>query len=127
MSKFYRACYFRDNPQIKRIRSEMGNDVFDGMYRKMYAFLAKLHIGQYFVVSKLCRKNPGNHDLIVLFCDIYHNMDFNVNLEYDEQTDRITILPTEDGRTGGPYAPPDVYSKIVKNPLLWGVNPEDIE
>lgn len=103
----------------------MGCEVFDAMYRKMYQFLSSLHIGQYFTVSKLC-KNPENHDLVILMCDIYHNMDFFVNLQWDEELDRITIMPTQDGRTSGPCSPPDVYSKIIANPKAWGVNPDDI-
>lgn len=126
MSKFLRSSYFRLNPEVKRVRHEMGTEEFDSMYRSLYRFLSGLHIGQYFTVSKLCRNNPENHDLVVLMCDIYHNMDFFVNLSWEPELDRITVLPTLDGRTSGPYCPPDVYSKIVKNPKEWGVNPDDI-
>lgn len=126
MSKYLRSQYFRYNPEVKRVRHEMGCEEFDEMYRKLYKFLSSLHIGQYFTVSKLCRKNPENHDLVVLMCDIYHNMDFNVNLSWDEQADTITVMPTQDGRTSGPYSPPDVYSKIIADPKAWGVSQEDI-
>lgn len=126
MSKSFRCFYFRNNPIVKETRRAIGPETFDKMYRQLYGYLSKLHIGQYFVVSKMCRNNPDNHDLVVLMCDIYANMDFFVNLEYDEQTDRITILPTTDGRTEGLYSPPDVYSKIVKDPKGWGVNPNDL-
>lgn len=126
MSKYLRSQYFRYNPEVKRVRHEMGCEEFDDMYRKLYKFLSSLHIGQYFTVSKLCRKNPENHDLVVLMCDIYHNMDFNVNLSWDEQADTITVMPTQDGRTSGPYSPPDVYSKIIADPKAWGVSQEDI-
>ena len=104
----------------------MGCAVFDELYRKMYKFLSSLHIGQYFVISKLCRNHPEYHDLVILMCDIYHNMDFNVNLSWDEEADTITVMPTQDGRTSGPYCPPDVYSKIIRDPKAWGVSPDDI-
>lgn len=126
MSKYFRSCYFRYNPIVKQVRHEMGCEEFDEMYRKLYKFLSSLHIGQYFTVSKLCRKNPENHDLVILMCDIYHNMDFNVNLSWDEEADTITVMPTQDGRTSGPYCPPDVYSKIIRDPKAWGVSPDDI-
>lgn len=126
MSKYLRSCYFRYNPEVKRVRHAMGCEEFDEMYRKLYKFLSSLHIGQYFTVSKLCRKNPENHDLVILMCDIYHNMDFNVNLSWDEEADTITVMPTQDGRTSGPYCPQDVYSKIIRDPKAWGVSPDDI-
>lgn len=126
MSKYLRSTYFRMNPEVRRVRHAMGCEAFDEMYRKLHAFLCTLHIGQWFQVSKLCRNNPDNHDIVLLMCDIYHNMDFNVNLAWDEEQDRITVMPTQDGRTSGPYSPPDVYSRIVKNPEAWGVDPEDI-
>ena len=77
-------------------------------------------------MPRLCKRDPENHDLVILMCDIYHNMDFNVNLQWDEELDRITVMPTQDGRTSGPYCPPDIYSKIVAEPKAWGVNPDDI-
>ena len=126
MSKYFRSVYFKYNPEVKRVRHEMGCERFDEMYRSLYKFLSSLHIGQYFQVSKLCRNNPENHDLVVLMCDIYHNMDFNVNLEWDEERDIITVLPTQDGRTRGPYCPPDIYSKIVASPKEWGVDADDL-
>lgn len=126
MGKYLRSDYFRMNPDVRRVRHAMGTQVFDDIYRSLYRFLITLHIGQYFVVSKMCKNNPENHDLVIMMCDIYHNMDFNVNLSWDEELDRITVLPTTDGRTSGPYAPVDVYSMIVKNPKAWGVSPEDI-
>lgn len=126
MPKYLRHDYFHYTPEVRRVRHEMGCEVFDAMYRKLYAFLITLQIGQWFTVSKLCRNNPANHDIVVLMCDIYHHMDFNMRLEYDPALDRITILPTQDGRTEGPYRPPDVYSSIVRNPEAWGVNPSDI-
>lgn len=126
MSKYFRSTYFRYNPEVKRVRHEMGCEKFDAMYRSLYKFLSGLHIGQYFTVSNLCKRDPENHDLVILMCDIYHNMDFNVNLQWDEELDRITVMPTQDGRTSGPYCPPDIYSQIVRDPKKWGVSPDDI-
>jgi hypothetical protein len=53
-------------------------------------------------------------------------MDFFVNLDYNEELDRVTVMPTRNGIREGLYSPPDVYSKIIKNPEAWGVSPEDI-
>lgn len=103
----------------------MGCREFDEMYRSVYRLLSSMHIGQYLVVSKVCR-NPENRGLFLMMCEIYHNMDFFVNLDYDEAADTVKVMPTADGRTSGPYCPPDVYSKIIKNPTLWGVSPDDI-
>lgn len=125
MRKVFRSDYFRLNPAVRMARKEIGKDRFDRMYRDMYAFLSGLHIGQFFVVSKLCH-DKGNHALVLLMCDIYQNMDLNISMDYDRDNDRITLLPTLDGRKSGPYCPPDVYSKIVKSPRLWGVNPNDL-
>lgn len=125
MSKYLRCQYFKKNPWIKEFRAYMGCVEFDNKYRALYKYLSTLNPGQYFIVREMCRKNPENHDLVVGMCDIYYNMDFFVNLEYDEETDRIYIRPP----TGGckpPYHPPDVYSKIVKNPKVWGVDPDDL-
>lgn len=125
MSKYLRCQYFKKNPWIKEFRAYMGCVEFDNKYRALYKYLSTLNPGQYFIVREMCRKNPENHDLVVGMCDIYYNMDFFVNLEYDEETDRIYIRPP----TGGckpPYHPPDVYSKIVKNPKVWGVDPTDL-
>ena len=126
MSKVLRHDFFHYHPEVRQTRHAMGCERFDAMYRSLYRFLSGLHIGQYFVVSKMCRANPANHGLILLMCEIYRNMDFFVDLEYDPTTDRVTILPTQDGRTSGPYCPPDVYSKIIANPKAWGVSPSDI-
>lgn len=126
MSKCLRRFYFRKHPEVKETRKAIGPEKFDAMYRKMYEFLANVHIGQYFVVSKICRNNPDNHDLVLMMCDIYHHMDFFVNMKYEQETDRVYMLPTFDGRTEGIYAPPDVYSKIIRNPKSWGVEPDDI-
>lgn len=125
MSKYLRCQYFKKNPWIKEFRAYIGSVEFDSKYRALYKYLSTLNPGQYFIVREMCRKNPENHDLVVGMCDIYYNMDFFVNLEYDEETDRIYIRPP----TGGwkpPYHPPDVYSKIVKNPKVWGVDPDDL-
>lgn len=125
MSKCLRCVYFRYNPWVKEYRKYLGAIDFDDRYRALYRFLSTLNPGQYFYVKDLCKKNPENHDLVVGMCDIYYNMDFFVNLEYDEETDRITILPPT-GEMNAPYHPPDVYSKIVKSPKDWGVDPSGL-
>lgn len=104
----------------------MGCEKFDAMYHKLYLYLSGLHIGQWFTVSKVCRNDPGNHSLVLMMCDIYRHMDYFVNLEYDKVMDRVTILPTLDGRTEGAYSPPDIYGRIVKSPKEWGCCPDDI-
>lgn len=126
MDKYLRGTFFRQNPIIKMTRHTMGCEEFDNFYRKMYNFLSRLQVGQYFVVSKLCKNIPERHGLVLLMCEIYNNMDFFVNLDYNEELDRITVMPTRDGINEGLYSPPDVYSKIIKNPEGWGVCPEDI-
>lgn len=126
MAKCLRSDYFRLNPAVKAARHGMGCEKFDAMYHKLYLYLSGLHIGQWFTVSKVCRNDPGNHSLVLMMCDIYRHMDYFVNLEYDKVMDRVTILPTLDGRTEGAYSPPDIYGRIVKSPKEWGCCPDDI-
>ena len=122
MGKLDRACYFKRNTWIKACRYLMGKEVFDSQYRQLYRYISTLNVGDYFVVSKLCVKNPANHGLVVAMCDLYHHMDFFVDLRYDPETDRVTMHQPLYNMPA-PYHPPDVYSKIVANPELWGVDP----
>lgn len=125
--KTLRGYYFRQHPYVKEWRHYIGEETFDHMYRMTFAFLSKLLPGQYFYVKNLCKRNPDNHFLFLIMIDIYYNMDFFVNLTYDRETDKVTIL--EPNLTKGmkqPYHPRDMYTEIIKNPELWGVNPDDI-
>lgn len=131
MFKTLRGSYFNQATWVKARRADMGADVFDKMYRSLYAFLSTLHVGQYFFVGNLCKKDPANYSLVVGMCEIYNNMDFFVNLDYEHETGKITILPPYCGKLSGwsgseGYHPPDVYSQITKNPKLWGVDPADL-
>lgn len=127
MEKFPRTEFFRYNPEVKAIRHAMGCEKFDAMYRSLYRFLSELHIGQYFTVANLCKKDPDNHRFVLLMCTIYNSMDFFVHLQYDAKQDRITVMPTfYYNQTEGRYCPPDVYSKIIKDPKAWGIDPNDI-
>ena len=95
------------------------------MDSSLSGYLSTIHTGQEFYIRKLCKNNPDNHDLVLGMIEIYYHMDLFVQLEYDEDEDKITILePT--GGWKSPYHPPDVYSMIVKNPELWGVDPDDL-
>lgn len=126
--KCLRTEYFRTNPWVREIRRDMGKDDFDSYYRNVHKWLNTLYFGQYIVVRDWCRKKPEYHDVFVACCDIYYHMDLFVNLEYNEETDTVTILrPTFPSlKTTDHYWPPDVYSKIMRNPQAWGIDPEDI-
>lgn len=125
MGKLLRCQYFASNQWVKEFRRALGPDDFDRKYRALYEFLSKLNPGQYFYVKDVCRKDPENHDMVIGMCDIYYHMDWFVNLEYDPDTDIVTILPPLHG-VRPPWHPPDVYSKIIKDPKLWGVDPNDL-
>lgn len=125
MSKIFRSLYFRKNEWVRQMRRSMGPEVFDAQYRALYKFLASLAPGQYFHISDLCRKNPDNHFVVRKMCELYYHMDFFVNMEFDTKTDKVTILPPLYGYDGV-YSPPDVYTKIVKDPKAWGVKPEHL-
>lgn len=127
MTKYFRNVYFKYNPWVRELRGFYSSAVFDDMYRRIYRFLSGLYVGQYFEVGGLCRRDPANHDLVLGMTDIYFNMDFFVNLSYDAALDRISVLPPSplvSAKSFERYAPPDMYSRIVRNPSRYGVNPE---
>lgn len=109
--KVFRCSLLRIRPELAAWRRRLGAEKFDQLYRSVYLFISGLAIGRCFRVGDLCRRHPEYHDLVLLLCEMYHDMDFNVCLAYDSDTDQIHILPTMDGRTSGLYAPPDVYSR----------------
>ena len=121
MGKLTRASFFKVNWWVGVSRFYMGADEFDTMYRRLYEYLSTLNPGQYFEIGTICKK-PENRQLVIGMCDIYYHMDFFVNLEYDKEKDCITMLQPLYGQKA-PYHPPDVYSKIVKDPRTWGVDP----
>lgn len=125
MGKWLRDQYFAYNPWVREYRRALGPEEFDRKYRALYEFLSTLNPGQYFYVKDVCRKDPGNHDLVVKMCDLYYHMDWFVNLEYDPATDKVTILPPLHD-VQPPWHPPDVYSKIIKAPRLWGIDINDL-
>lgn len=125
MSKYLRGTYFRYNPWVKEWREYLGPSVFDAKYRALFKFLSSLHPGQYFRVTDVCRSNPEYHDLVVCMCDLYYNMDFFINLEYNEETDMVMILSPFFGEKHS-TGQVDVYSKIVKDPKAWGADPCDL-
>lgn len=119
MSKHLRGTYFRYNAWYKLERERIGSEEFDYMYDQLYSFLSSLRPGQYFKVANLCLKNPSNHDLIINMCDLYRNMDFFIDLKYNAEIDRITILPPLHG--GSVCTPPNMYKKLRESPKQWGV------
>ncbi len=125
MSKYLRGCYFRFNPWVKQYRRAMGAEVFDAKYKALFDFLRTIRPGEHFKISSLCVQNPSNHIIIRKMIDLYYHMDFFVNLEYDEDNDRVTILPPLFGAKFSAEQV-DVYSKIVKDPKAWGVDPDDL-
>ena len=109
--KIFRCSLVRLTPGLKEWRIHLGAEKFDALYRSVYLFLSGLAIGSRFRVGDLCKSHPEYHDLVLRLCEMYHNMDFNVRLAYDYDTDQIHVLPTMDGRTSGTYSPPDYYSR----------------
>lgn len=126
--KFLRTDYFRMNPWFRRMRHEMGQAEFDGFYHGVYSLLSRMYFDNYIIIGKVCRKKPEYHDVVLSCCDVYYHMDYFVNLEYDRDTDTLTVR-----RPAGPYQgysdhywPPDVYSLVMRHPGRWGINIEDI-
>lgn len=118
------SAFFRCNPLIKETRRNIGAHEFDEKYKSLYGFLSSLRFGQYFYLKDLCGKNPQNEYLVRMMCEIYYHMDFFVNMEFDYATGKVTILPVNGYNTQ--YSPPDVFSKIIKNPERWDVDPETL-
>lgn len=126
--KKLRTEYFRTNRWVKQLRHDFGEEEFDKYYRNVHRWLNSLYFGQYFEVKKICRNNPELHDMFLACCDIYYNMDYWVNIEYDETKDTVSVnRPSLPGYTKTDhYWPPDVYSQIVKSPKIWGIDADDI-
>lgn len=126
--KFLRTDYFRLNPWFKRMRADMGAAEFDECYRGVYKLMSKLYFENYFIIEKVCIKKPEYHDIVLACCDVYWHMDLFVNMDYNRETDAITVRrPTFPFlKCTDHYWPPDVYIRLIRQPGLWGINPEDI-
>lgn len=126
--KLLRTDYFRLNPWFKKLRTDVGENNFDECYRGVYKLMSKLYFENYFIVEKVCIKKPEFHDVVLACCDIYWHMDLFVNMDYNCKTDAITVRrPTFPLlKCTDHYWPSDVYSRIIRQPSLWGINPEDI-
>lgn len=122
--KSLRGNFFKEHPEIKEKRSAMGTRNFDEKYQSFFNFISKLSPGQYFFIQAVCKKDPANFDLILMFCHIYHNVEFSVNMEIDEETGKVSLLQPFIG--DGLLPPPNMFSKIVKSPRAWGISPFDI-
>lgn len=126
--KFLRTDYFRLNPWFRVMRADMGPAEFDNFYRGVYTLLSRMYFDNYIVVERTCRKKPEFHDVVLACCDVYYHMDYFVNMEYDKATDTVTVRRPSSPfvKATDHYWPPDVYSRIMKQPGKWGINFEDI-
>ena len=124
--KIPRVYYFKQNPWVKEIRNAMGHEAFDKAYRAVYNSISKLYPGQFFYVRDWCKKDPRNHELLVRMIDIFYHMDWFEDLDYDEETDKVTRNKPKTMVMAWPYRSVDMFSRIIKNPESWGIDKEDI-
>lgn len=130
--KYTRDGFLRsdEGQYLLRFRQQMGAEAFDSQYDALYRFVTSLCVGQWFLITSLCRRNPDNRSLVAHMLVMLDQMDIHTNLIFDSDdafvVDRVEIGPPLDVNHRL-WPPPNMWLKIRENPKEWGIDESLLE